>query len=257
LPPGVGDVIEVRPSQRVPQGGELGKGREVAIEVTEEELGDLRVNVALHDASLQDLGSGESLLLVLGSATVSINIEDRDERPMLPHAVANMQGPASIPHFLECLGYGSVLKKSVPDTGNGAHSTSPCSVGIARSHDKVLAMHVAKPFGRALGIGTRNTVLLHQSKPCTPIAQAIFMRMKSSNILGLEKEALVDVPCRLLSLHLHLLDSAVGHSSCIQGHQRRMDVRTGSLRRDAPFDALPRARLMLNTSRPKPFPKLE
>ena len=109
---------------------------------------------------------------------------------------------------------------------------------VLTKRDKLALIVKTQPLGSLLELALLQANLLKQSKARSPVAKAFLVRSKSSNILGLEKEAIVDVPWRSLDLSLLVQNALMFNASGLRRgrrrRRRRRDMRTVCLARESP-----------------------
>ena len=128
---------------------------------------------------------------------------------MSSHAITKVDGSASLPDFGERFRNWSVLKEGVSLFANASDTSSSDCIGVRGSCYELALSINAQPLGCLVKLALLHAELLEQGQACSPVAQAFLMRSEGCDILGLEKEAMVDVPWWSLDLTFLLQDALV------------------------------------------------
>ena len=134
---------------------------------------------------------------------------------MHSHAKTKVDGSACLPDLGKRIRNWGVLKEGVPILANTSNTTRSDSIGVGGCRYELALVVNAQPRGCLLELTPLQADLLEQRKACNPVAQAFLVRSKRRHILGLEQEAIVDIPWRSLDLPLlvqnALMPNASGH----------------------------------------------
>ena len=134
----------------------------------------------------------------MATATVTIDDEDRENLAMLAHPKTNMHSPTTVPNFLKVGCDRLEPKKSIHGAGYCSNSRASRIVVIGGARNQELVVMVLVALSHLSELIARETMLLDERKSRDPGGHACFMGGQRSNVLALQKEAVLMVPFRSL-----------------------------------------------------------